>query len=120
MSYPTWDRAHAEEMKGPYKSGQLRMEVYRNNCEVFKNGGYTTESGKDVLMPVDDPMLAGTKFYSEEFSVEHQRRVPTFVYSNPLITDLLLPTLIPFCVCDQEISRNQFPSMRIWRLKLRK
>ena len=71
MSYPTWDRAHAEEMKGPYKSGQLRMEVYRNNCEVFKNGGYTTESGKDVLMPVDDPMLAGTKFYSEEFSVDN-------------------------------------------------
>ena len=71
MSYPIWDRKYAESMVGPYKSGQLRQKVYINNSEVFHAGGYTTESGKDVLLPADDPMLAGTKFYSEEFSVDN-------------------------------------------------
>ena len=70
MSYPKWDREYAESMVGPYKSRQLRQKVYANNSEVFHAGGYTTESGKEVMIPIDDPMLAGTKFYREAFTVE--------------------------------------------------
>lgn len=71
MKYPVWDRKFAEESTGMFKSRTLRMKVYTNNSEVFHAEGYTTESGKDVILPADDPMLAGTKFYSEEFTVDH-------------------------------------------------
>lgn len=71
MAYPIWDREYAESMKGRYKSGLLRQKVYHSNSEVFHAGGYTTESGKDVSLPIDDPMLTGTKFYKEEFSVDN-------------------------------------------------
>ena len=71
--FPTWDREYAaiRAVAGPRKGHMLRQDVYKSNCEVFHAGGYTCESGKVVELPVDDPMLKGTKFYSAEFDVNH-------------------------------------------------
>ena len=89
MEYPKWDREYAESMKGPYKRRQLRQKVYINNSEVFHAGGYTTESGKDVLLPIDDPMLAGTKFYREEFTVDHVEKRTDTVLTNVVNKDCI-------------------------------
>ena len=89
MEYPKWDREYAESMKGPYKRQQLRQKVYINNSEVFHAGGYTTESGKDVLLPIDDPMLAGTKFYREEFTVDHVEKRTDNVLTNVVNKDCI-------------------------------
>ena len=51
-------------MKGPYKNGQLRQKVYINNSEVFHAGGYTTESGKDVLL-LPEHLVAEPSDYQE-------------------------------------------------------
>ena len=83
MKYPTWDRSYAEEMTGLFKSRVLRQHVYTSNSAVFHAGGYTTESGKEVSLPVDDPMLAETKFYSEAFSVDNIE-----VRTDKLVTDV--------------------------------
>jgi uncharacterized protein (TIGR02452 family) len=48
----------------------MNVDVYRNNNAIFKAGGYTSDAGKVVLMPKDDPMLEGTKVYCEEFKVD--------------------------------------------------
>ena len=90
MSYPTWDRSYAEGMTGLFKSRVLRQHVYTNNCEVFHAGGYTTESGKDVSLPVDDPMLAGTKFYSEAFSVNDTEVKTDKVLTNTVNKDCII------------------------------
>lgn len=90
MSYPTWDRSDAEGMTGLFKSRVLRQQVYTSNCEVFHAGGYTTESGKDVSLPVDDPMLAGTKFYSEAFSVNDIEVKTDKVLTNTVNRDCII------------------------------
>ena len=90
MAYPTWDRTYAEGMTGLFKSRVLRQEVYRNNSAVFHAGGYTTESGKDVLLPVNDPMLTGTKFYSEEFTVDNVDTRTDKVLTNTVNKDCLI------------------------------
>lgn len=90
MSYPTWDRSYAEGMTGLFKSRVLRQQVYTSNCDVFHAGGYTTESGKDVSLPVDDPMLAGTKFYSEAFSVNDIEVKTDKVLTNTVNRDCII------------------------------
>jgi uncharacterized protein (TIGR02452 family) len=90
MSYPTWDRSYAEGMTGLFKSRVLRQQVYTSNCEVFHAGGYTTESGKEVSLPVDDPMLAGTKFYSEAFSVNDIEVKTDKVLTNTVNRDCII------------------------------
>lgn len=90
MSYPTWDRSYAEGMTGLFKSRVLRQQVYTSNCEVFHAGGYTTESGKDVSLPVDDPMLTGTKFYSEAFSVNDIEVKTDKVLTNTVNRDCII------------------------------
>jgi uncharacterized protein (TIGR02452 family) len=90
MSYPTWDRSYAEGMTGLFKSRALRQQVYTSNCEVFHAGGYTTESGKDVSLPVDDPMMAGTKFYSEAFSVNDIEVKTDKVLTNTVNRDCII------------------------------
>lgn len=90
MSYPTWDRSYAEGMTGLFKSRVLRQQVYTSNCEVFHAGGYTTESGKDVSLPVDDPMLAGTEFYSEAFSVNDIEVKTDKVLTNTVNRDCII------------------------------
>ena len=70
---PTWDKkAAAEEAAGGmYKARYVRQKVYKNNSEIFCAGGYVTESGKEVEIAINDPMLDGTKVYSEAFDVNH-------------------------------------------------
>ena len=69
--FPSWSREYAQERAtaGPRPGQLLRQAVYKNNSEIFIAGGYTTESGNQVAIPADDPMLAGTKVYSEAFDV---------------------------------------------------
>ena len=90
MSYPTWDRSYAEGMTGLFKSRVLRQQVYTSNSEVFHAGGYTTESGKDVSLPIDDPMLAGTKFYNEAFSVNDIEVKTDKVLTNTVNKDCII------------------------------
>ena len=54
-----------------YKARYVRQKVYKNNSEIFCAGGYVTESGKEVEIAINDPMLDGTKVYSEAFDVNH-------------------------------------------------
>ena len=72
-SLPSWNkRAAAEEAaSGIYKARAVRQKVYKNNCEIFAAGGYLSDSGKEVSLPTNDPMLDGTKVYSTAFDVCH-------------------------------------------------
>ena len=69
--FPSWDREYAQQrlVAGPRKGQLMRQDVYKNNSLIFHAGGYVCESGKEVELPVDDPMLQGTKVYSEAFDV---------------------------------------------------
>jgi uncharacterized protein (TIGR02452 family) len=70
-SFPTWDKVAAAEeaTSGKYKSKVVRQKVYANNCDIFKAGGYINQFGNVVNIPIDDPMLDGTKIYREAFDV---------------------------------------------------
>ena len=70
-NYPSLSREYAQERAkaGPRPGQLLRQDVYKNNSEIFLAGGYTTESGSQVAIPADDPMLDGTKVYAEAFDV---------------------------------------------------
>ena len=70
-NFPSWSREYAQERAkvGPRPGQLLRQDVYKNNSEIFLAGGYTTESGSLVAIPVDDPMLDGTKVYADAFDV---------------------------------------------------
>ena len=72
--YPTWDKLAASEKvaTGRWGGANMRVDVYRNNNAIFKAGGYTSDEGKVILMPADDPMIAGTKVYFSEFNVENK------------------------------------------------
>ena len=71
--FPTWDKLAAAEKAatGRWGGPNMRVDVYRNNNAIFKAGGYTSDEGKEVLMPADDPMIAGTKVYFSEFNVDN-------------------------------------------------
>ena len=58
-NFPSWSREYAQERAtaGPRPGRLLRQAVYKSNSEIFLAGGYTTESGSQVVIPVDDPML---------------------------------------------------------------
>ena len=70
-NFPSWSREYAQERAkaGPRPGQLLRQDVYKNNSEIFRAGGYATESGSQVAIPADDPMLDGTKVYAEAFDV---------------------------------------------------
>lgn len=70
-NFPSWSREYAQERAkaGPRPGQLLRQDVYKNNSEIFLAGGYATESGSQIAIPVDDPMLDGTKVYAEAFDV---------------------------------------------------
>lgn len=89
---PTWDKAMAaqEAASGRYKARHVRQKVYANNCEIFSAGGYLSESGKEVTIPIDnDPMLDGTKVYSEAFDVNHVATRPTETVTDTVNADCL-------------------------------
>ena len=54
--------------KGSFAAKAARADVYKNNCEVFRNGGYTTSSGKTVSLD-PGPMLAGTIVFDSPITV---------------------------------------------------
>jgi len=68
---PSWDVAAAAEKaaKGSLAGKAVRVDVFKNNNEIFAAGcRYRTDSRKIVHLPgADDPMLSGTKVYSERF-----------------------------------------------------
>ena len=47
----------------------VRLKVWANDLEVFREGGYTTDSGKNVVIGGIPEMLSGSRVYSEAFSV---------------------------------------------------
>ena len=70
-----WNKSEAEAKasKGSWASKGVRIDVFKNDCAIFHDGGYVTDSGKVVEIPVDDPMLIGTKVYSKPFKVEGRK-----------------------------------------------
>ena len=81
---PSWDVKAAKEKgaKGSFAKKAVRVDVFKNNSEIFAAGCYRTDSGKKVrLSGPDDPMLDGTVIYSEEFSPGEGP-----VYGNGLVT----------------------------------
>ncbi len=70
-----WNKyeAEAKASKGSWASKGVRIDVFKNNCAIFHDGGYVTDSGKVVEIPVDDPMLVGTKVYSKPFKIEGRK-----------------------------------------------
>jgi len=77
--YPSWDKLAAAKKaaNGRWGVSNMNVDVYRNNNAIFKAGGYTSDGGKVVLLPQDDPMLEGTKVYFNEFKVD----------DRPVVTD---------------------------------
>ena len=60
----TWNTgAYLEKAsKGSFAAKAARVDVFKNNLEIFLEGGYVTSSGKTV--PLDPaPMLEGTVVY---------------------------------------------------------
>ena len=82
----TWDKeaAAAKAARGMFAGKAVRIDVYRNNADIFREGGYRTDSGRDVLIPVDDPMLEGTRVYSAPLRVDGAPAI-----REPLFTDVL-------------------------------
>lgn len=54
-----------------YKVKELRAKEYRNTIELVNNGYYFTEEGEKVAIENIDKMVSGTRFYTEEFDVNH-------------------------------------------------
>lgn len=73
QKFPSWDREYAAQraQAGPRKGQLLRQDVYKNNCEIFRAGGYICESGRVVELPIADPMLDGSIAYKDAFNVNH-------------------------------------------------
>ncbi|MBO7263230.1 MAG: TIGR02452 family protein [Alistipes sp.] len=71
--FPSWDKISAKEEAtgGRYKARILRQKVYKNNCEIFSAGGYISDKGNEVEIPINDPMLDGTKVYRDAFDVNN-------------------------------------------------
>ena len=90
--FPSWSREYAEERAkaGPRPGQLLRQAVYKSNSEIFLAGGYTTEAGNQVIIPADDPMLNGTKVYSQEFNVNDLPACTETVLTNVVNSDCLL------------------------------
>lgn len=66
----TWnpDTFFEKASKGTFAAKAARVEVYKNNCEIFQAGAYETVSGKTVeLNP--SPMLEGTVVYDNPVDV---------------------------------------------------
>ena len=82
----TWDKeaAKAKAAKGSFAGKAVRIDVYKSNAQIFHEGGYRTDSGRDVLLPVDDPMLEGTRVYSAPLRVDDVPSAP-----GPLLTDVV-------------------------------
>ena len=74
--YPLMEKAQKGDPVSYYKVKELRAKEYRNTIELVNNGYYFTEEGEKVLFENTDKMVSGTRFYTEEFNVNH---IPTIV-----------------------------------------
>lgn len=88
---PEWDTAAAaaKAAKGSFASKAVRVDVYKNNNEIFAAGCYRTSSKTVVILSRDqDPMLDGTKVYSQQISLP---KGPTYNHTatNVLNADCL-------------------------------
>lgn len=67
-------RAMIEVKKGDQQAynsiRKLRVEEFENTIKVVKQGWYVTEKGIKHEFDIDQPIIAGTKFYEREFSVD--------------------------------------------------
>ena len=81
----TWDKEAARQKaaKGMFAGKAVRIDVYKNNSEIFREGAYLTDSGNKVPLPADDPMIEGTRVYSAPFRVDGIPARP-----EPLFTDV--------------------------------
>ena len=68
----TWDPAAWLEFKkgcvGHAGAHRSRMIIWDNNLEIYREGGYTTESGKDIRIDNRD-LLDGTRVYDKLFTL---------------------------------------------------
>lgn len=74
--YPLMEKVQKGDPVSYYKVKELRAKEYRNTIELVNNGYYFTEEGEKVLFENTDKMVSGTRFYTEEFNVNH---IPTIV-----------------------------------------
>ena len=78
--YPLMEKVQKGDPVSYYKVKELRAKLrakeYRNTIELVNNGYYFTEEGEKVLFENTDKMVSGTRFYTEEFNVNH---IPTIV-----------------------------------------
>lgn len=74
--YPLMEKIKKGDTVSYYKVKELRAKEYRNTIELVNNGYYFTEEGEKVLFENTDKMVSGTRFYTEEFDVNH---IPTIV-----------------------------------------
>lgn len=72
-----WDSLLALEMlnapkesRFDHKDKDVRINVYKNNYEVFGQWGYVTPSGKEISLSNKQEMLDATRVYREAFSVD--------------------------------------------------
>lgn len=79
---PEWDTAAAaaKAAKGSFASKAVRVDVYKNNNEIFAAGCYRTGSGTVVnLSGPHDPMLEGTIVYSKPIVLKEG---PTYAHTS--------------------------------------
>ena len=78
----TWNKEawFAKASKGSFAAKAARVDVFKNNCEIFRAGGYETASGKAVEL-TPGPMLDGTVVYDSPIEVPD-----TVLASEPPVT----------------------------------
>lgn len=75
----TWDPAAWLEYKktcvGRSGAHQARLRIWENNLDIYREGGYTTRTGKDVRLDVREA-LDGTRVYDAPFAAPAGPAVP--------------------------------------------
>ncbi len=64
-------KAEKGDSNSYYKVKELRAREFRNTVELVNNGFYYTEEGLKVHFAQTENMVAGTRFYSDAFSVQN-------------------------------------------------
>lgn len=67
---PLMLKAEKGDSNSYYKIKELRAREFRNTVELVNNGFYYTEDNKKVTFEKMVDMVAGTRFYSDAFSVQ--------------------------------------------------
>ena len=82
MMSVTWNTEafFAKATKGSFAAKAARVDVFKNNCEIFREGGYVTSSGKTVTLD-PCPMLEGTVVYDSPIPLPEAGQV-----DSPLLT----------------------------------